>query len=152
MVQSVFSVNKNAVCCLTPFPFHIVEDESFGSSHTGSFEITLMHQLCYSLHFPPCPILTISTATSSDKSPPEVGISCMLCECPCPIMTLSSCGKRARLPAAQVKLQQCSCFVHLFFTVHLPLVTKQFFHTARKQRSKKPLCLSRNSLQFFKEG
>lgn len=80
LFRSVFSVNKNAVCCLTPFPFHIMQDESFGSSHTGCLLRALTHQLCHSPHFPPCPILSIPTATSSDTPTPEVGISCVLCE------------------------------------------------------------------------
>lgn len=113
--------------------------------------------------FPPFPslphiFLTIPTAAFSDKSTPKVKWASAVCYVsghPCPIMTLSSCGKRATLSVAQVKLLKCWCFVRLFFLIlHLPLVTKQFFHTARKQRNKKRLFVGqeRHSNQFFREG
>lgn len=74
---------------------------------------------------------------------------CYVSECPSPIMTLSSCGKRATLSAAQVKLQKCCCFVHLFFTVHLPLVTKQFFSYSQKAKEQKTSLLVKKFIPVF---
>lgn len=52
-------------------------------------------------------------------------------------MTLSSCGKSTTLSVVQVKLLRAGVFVRLFFLMlHMPPVTKQFFHPHRKERSK----------------